>query len=148
MPNCDYAWRRYKELQKRAMNSLHLNNYSWGIESALSSLLKAIETGRAESDSATLDEAIDRSISSGARLQRSRGPTGSGRTRRPPRAAAATRLRAVDRALGARRGSGRRACAVRRAVSVRSTAIGGGPLSRGVRRSNSTARSTVSTGAS
>lgn len=75
MPDCDYAWQRYEELQKRAMDSLHVNNYSWGIESALSFLLKAIEAGTIESDPATLDLAIDRSISSGARLQRSRAMT-------------------------------------------------------------------------
>ena len=72
MPDCDYAWQRYEELQKRAMDSLHVNNYSWGIESALSFLLKTIETGTVESEPATLDVAIGRSISSGARLQRSR----------------------------------------------------------------------------
>jgi DNA-binding NarL/FixJ family response regulator len=75
MPNCDYAWRRYEELQRCAMHSLYVNNYSWGIESALGFLLKAIETGTVESDPASLDEAIDRSISSGARLQRSRALT-------------------------------------------------------------------------
>jgi DNA-binding NarL/FixJ family response regulator len=47
-------------------------NYSWGIESALSFLLKAIETDTVESAPAALDEAINRSISSAARLQRSR----------------------------------------------------------------------------
>jgi DNA-directed RNA polymerase specialized sigma24 family protein len=75
MPNCDYAWQRYEELQKRAMDSSHVNNYSWGIESALSSLLEAIETGTVESTTATLDVAIHRIISSGARLQRSRSLT-------------------------------------------------------------------------
>jgi hypothetical protein len=72
MPNCDYAWGRYEELQKRTMDSLHVNNYSWGIERALGFLLKAIETGMVESEPAALDEVIQRSISSGARLQRSR----------------------------------------------------------------------------
>lgn len=75
MPNCNYAWRRYEELQKRALDSLHVNDYSWGIESALNSVLKAIETSTVESDPSTLDKAIDRSISSGARLQRSRSLT-------------------------------------------------------------------------
>jgi hypothetical protein len=68
----EIAWQRYSELQQRSRNTQELNDYSWGIESALNYLLRAIETGALPATKSELDEAIRRTIASGARLQRSR----------------------------------------------------------------------------
>ena len=76
MANSDYAWLRYAELQQRSRKTQDfINDYSWGLESALNFLLNAIETGTVPSNPADLDAALNRAIASGARLCRSRSAT-------------------------------------------------------------------------
>jgi DNA-directed RNA polymerase specialized sigma24 family protein len=75
MPNSDYAWLRYAELQQRSRKAQDFNDYGWGIESALNFLLNAIETGTVPSNPADLGAALGRAIASGARLCRSRSAT-------------------------------------------------------------------------
>lgn len=72
MPDNDYAWLRYTDLQERSEKAHYLNDYAWGIESALNYLLNAIETGTVPSNPAVIDAALNRAIASGARLRRSR----------------------------------------------------------------------------
>lgn len=72
MSNIDFAWARYADLQKKNQQSEHLNDHTWGVEAALNWLLTAIETGNIPSTPAELDAALDRVISSGGRLRRSR----------------------------------------------------------------------------
>ena len=67
-----YAWLRYEDLQQRSKNLQNFNDYAWGIECALNYLLSAIEAGTFPSDLAELDAAVNRAISTGARLWRSR----------------------------------------------------------------------------
>lgn len=71
MPNQNYAWRRYAELQKLSQNITIVGDYSWGIERALNHLLKLIQAGAIPADPAELDAALKRAIASGSRLRRS-----------------------------------------------------------------------------
>jgi hypothetical protein len=71
MSDTDHAWLRYADLQERSRNTHHSNDYSWGIEAALDYLLEVTATGNVPS-APVLDAAINRAISSGARLRRSR----------------------------------------------------------------------------
>jgi DNA-directed RNA polymerase specialized sigma24 family protein len=71
MSDTDYAWLRYADLQQRSRNTHYSNDYSWGIEAALDYLVEVTATGNVPSAS-VLDAAINRAISSGARLRRSR----------------------------------------------------------------------------
>jgi hypothetical protein len=75
MANSDYAWLRYAELQQRSKKAQDFNDYTWGLESALNFLLNAVETGTVPSNPADLDAALNRAISSGGRLCRSRSAT-------------------------------------------------------------------------
>lgn len=76
MANSDYAWLRYAELQQRSRKAQDfINDYAWGLESALNFLLNAIATGTVPSNPADLDAALNRTIASGARLCRSRSAT-------------------------------------------------------------------------
>src|SRR5271167_1117893 len=72
MSNDDYAWARYAELQRRSDKLKKLNDYSWGIESALDYLITAIQTDRIPPNPADLDATLNRAVASGARLRRSR----------------------------------------------------------------------------
>lgn len=71
MSDADYAWLRYADLQERSRNTHYSNDYSWGIEAALDYLVEVTETGNVP-PAPVLDAAINRAISSGARLRRSR----------------------------------------------------------------------------
>ena len=71
MSDADYAWLRYADLQERSRNTHYSNDYSWGIEAALDYVLEVTQTGSVPS-APVLDAAINRAISSGARLRRSR----------------------------------------------------------------------------
>ncbi len=71
MSDTDYAWLRYADLQERSRNTHHSNDYSWGIEAALDYLVEVTATGNVP-PATVLDAAINRAISSGARLRRSR----------------------------------------------------------------------------
>ena len=68
----DYAWLRYADLQQRSRRAEELNDYSWGIEAALTYLLRVIETGNIPFSQSDLDAELSRAIASGARLRRSR----------------------------------------------------------------------------
>lgn len=72
MTNVDYSWLRYADLQLRSRDTHHFSDISWGIESALTYLLNAIETGTVPSNPEDIDAAVNRAIASGARLRRSR----------------------------------------------------------------------------
>lgn len=74
MSDTDYAWLRYADLQERSRNTHYSNDYSWGIEAALDYLLEVTAAGDVPS-APVLDAAINRAISSGARLRRSRSAT-------------------------------------------------------------------------
>jgi DNA-binding NarL/FixJ family response regulator len=67
-----YPWPYYADLQQRSQKLLHINDYAWGIERALHFLLDAITTDTVPSDPDELVAALNRVISSEARLNRSR----------------------------------------------------------------------------
>lgn len=72
MPEHDLAWSRYADLQQQNQQSQHLNDHTWGNESALNWLLASIANGTVPSNPAELDAALKRAIASGGRLRRSR----------------------------------------------------------------------------
>jgi DNA-binding NarL/FixJ family response regulator len=68
----EYAWRRYADLQQRSSKIQTIDDYAWGVDSALMFLINAIQTSSLPSNPVELDLALKRVISSGARLRRSR----------------------------------------------------------------------------
>ena len=72
MTTNDLVWQRYSQLQQRLGRTHRLDGYSNGIERALDHLLSLVEKGNDLTKAPDVDLRIERAISSGARLHRSR----------------------------------------------------------------------------
>lgn len=71
MTNECYPWPYYAELQLRSRKLPRMSDYWWGIERGLEYILNAIETGTVPANPDDLVETLNRTIASGARLNRS-----------------------------------------------------------------------------
>jgi hypothetical protein len=72
MSPIDHAWLRYSDLQERSKKLNRIDDCYWGIDSALAYLLDAITRGTVPENPFDLDATLSRTITSGARLCRSR----------------------------------------------------------------------------
>jgi hypothetical protein len=70
MSKFDFAWRCYKNLQQRALDSQCLGDSSWGIERGLDYLIAAIGSDTVPQNPQTLEANLKRAMASGSRRER------------------------------------------------------------------------------